>query len=86
VVGVGRDQVVYTVARHWIDGTNQFGQSTADFPFCLVNLPAWRRAPCDLRLAEWYRTEQEAIEKYAPAPLEPEPLACAASFAGGVQI
>jgi hypothetical protein len=88
VAGFGADQVRYTVARHQITGTNRFGQNSVEFPFCLVNLAAWRRAPCDLRLAEWYRTEQESIAKYAPPPPvpEPEPMDCIASFAGGVQI
>jgi hypothetical protein len=87
IAGVGPDAVTYTVARHWIDDTNQSGQNSADYPFCLVNLPAWRRSPCDMRLAEWYRTEEEAVAKYAPRPpIAPEPSTCIGNFAGGVQI
>lgn len=89
VAGYGKDQVRYTAARHQITGTNQIGQSSVEFPFCLVNLGPWRRSPFDLRLVEWYRTEQDAIAKYAPKPVSPpapEPSACIATFAGGVQI
>src|SRR5262245_50158672 len=88
VAGYGKDQVRYTVAKHQITGMNRFGQTSVEFPFCLVNLAAWRRAPCDLRLAEWYSTEQEAIAKYAPPPpaTESEPTDCIASFAGGVRV
>jgi hypothetical protein len=88
LAGYGKDQVRYTAARHQIKGTNRFGQTSVEFPFCLVNLSAWRRAPCDLRLAEWYRTEQEAVAKYAPSapPSASEPTDCIASFAGGVQV
>jgi hypothetical protein len=88
VAGYGSDQVRYTVAKHQITGTNRYGQTSVEFPFCLVNLAAWRQAPCDLRLAEWYRSEQDAVAKYAPPPPapEPEPTDCIASFAGGVQV
>jgi hypothetical protein len=86
VAGFGAEQLRYTVARHQITGTNRFGQNSAEFTFCFVYLAAWRRAPCDLRLAEWYRTEQEAIAKYAPPPPAPEPTDCIASFAGDVQV
>jgi hypothetical protein len=85
VVGVGRDGVTYTAARHWIDGENRFGQDSAALPFCLVNLPAWRRTPCDLRSAEWYPSEDAAIAKYAPLSA-PELTACVATFPRGVQI
>ena len=66
VAGFGADQVRYKVAWHQITGTNRFGQNSTESPFCVVNLAAWRRAPCDLRLTQWYASEQEAIEKYAP--------------------
>lgn len=86
VVGSGRDQVTYTAARHWLDGTNEIGQNSADFPFCLVNLPAWRRTPWDLGAAGWYRSEEEALAKYAPQPPEPDWAACVATFPRGVQV
>jgi hypothetical protein len=86
VVGVLDDQVTYTAARHWIDGQNHFGQDSNEFPFCLVNLPKWRRTPCDLRAAEWYRSEEEALAKYAYQPPAPEPDAFAAKFSGGVRV
>jgi hypothetical protein len=89
VAGYGsKDQVRYTAARHQITGNNRLGQDSVEFPFCLVSLEAWRQAPVDLRLAEWYRTEQDAIDKYSPHPPEPqaEPLDCVASFVGGLQV
>jgi hypothetical protein len=86
IVSYGFERVKYTAARHWLDGLNDFGQDGAEFRFCLVNIRAWRDTPCDLRHAQWYRTEEDAIAKYAPQPPVPEPGRCRASFAGGVQI
>jgi hypothetical protein len=89
VAGYGEDQVRYTAMRHNVAGTNHLGQDSTEFPFCLLNLPAWRRSPFDLRLTRWYRSEQEAIDQYRPkppAPPAPEPKACAADFGGGVRI
>jgi hypothetical protein len=85
--GVGSDEVRYTVVQHHIKGPNHVGQDGAEFPFCLVNLAAWRRGPVDLRLVHWFRTERDAMSRYLPpAPPPPEPLACFAMFAGGVQV
>jgi hypothetical protein len=88
-VGYGNDQVRYTAARHNIMGTNQFGQSSTEYPFCLVNMAAWKRTPCDLRAAHWFSAEQEAIDHYrtpVPVPSALEPEACIADFPGGVQV
>jgi hypothetical protein len=85
--GVGADEVRYTVVQHHIKGPNHVGQDGAEFLFCLVNLAAWRRGPVDLRLVNWFRSEQDAMSRYLPsAPPPPEPSACSAMFAGGVQV
>jgi hypothetical protein len=89
LVGYGKDQVRYTAAHHHAIGINYFGQKSVEFPICLVNLAAWRRTPCDLRLTRWFRTEEEAIDEYqpkAPVPPVPEPSACAARFDGDVSV
>jgi hypothetical protein len=89
VAGYGEDQVRYTAVRHHVIGSNHLGQDSTEFPVCLVNLAAWRRTPVDLRLARWFRTEEEAIDEYrprAPAALAPEPSACIAEFSGGVHV
>lgn len=89
VAGYGSDQVGYTAARHHIREKNFLGQDGVEYPVALVNVAAWRRTPCDLRHARWFRTEKEAIDEYrprAPAPPPPEPAACVAEFSGGVQV
>jgi hypothetical protein len=90
VAGYGREQVRYTAMRHRLSGANRFGQDGLVFPACLLNLGSWRDDPFDLRLVPWYRSEEEAIYKYAPrvASLHPDAdvTACTASFSGGIQI
>jgi hypothetical protein len=85
--GVGADEVRYTVVQHHVKGSNHAGQDGAEFPFCLVNLAAWRREPGDLRIVNWFRSEQDAMSRYLPSgPPAPEPSACSAMFAGGIQV
>jgi hypothetical protein len=89
VAGYGKEQVRYTAARHHIVGSNHLGQDGVQFPVCLVNLTAWRRTPCDLRLTRWFCTEEEAIDEYrtkASAVPAPGPSACIAQFAGDVLV
>lgn len=80
-----------TIARHHLNGVNRYGENAEQFPFCLVNLPAWRRTPSDLHAARWFRSEQDAVEWVQPKPLPlppppPEPPFCNAVFPGGIEI
>jgi hypothetical protein len=89
-VPAGFGEQRYTVARHHLTGLNRFGQDGAAFPFCLVNLAAWREDPFDLRLAHWFQTEAEAIGQYTAPEPPPQPAsqspAWVATFAGPVEI
>ena len=79
------------VARHNTSGTNRFGQDANGFPYCLLNMEAWREAPFDLRIARWFRSEEEALSA-AGASVGPaagtanEPTTWSARFAGGIRV
>jgi hypothetical protein len=53
--------VPMTVARHNLAGENRFGQDSGQFPYCFVNMAEWRDCPFDLRLARWFRSQDEAV-------------------------
>jgi len=79
------------IARHNTSGVNRFGQDADSFPFCLLNMEAWREAPFDLRIARWFRSEEEALSA-AGASVGPAagnanaPTTWSARFAGGIRV
>jgi hypothetical protein len=90
-ISFAEDRTRMNIARHNLSGVNRFGQNAAEFPFCMVNLAAWKDCPFDLRLANWFRTCDEAIQyaggrSEAPSEKPPESKVWSAAFAGGVQV
>lgn len=80
-----------TIARHNLNGRNRFGQDAAEYPFCLLNLAAWKECGFDLRVTNWFRSREEATS-YAEGRIDVSVEAPAASntwsavFSGGVQV
>jgi len=83
------------IARHNTSGTNRFGQDADGFPFCLLNMEAWHEAPFDLRIARWFRTEEEALNAAGVCTKESgankggkvkSPPTWSARFAGGIRV
>jgi len=79
------------VARHNTSGVNRFGQDAQSFPFCLLNMGAWQDCPFDLRVARWFRSEDDAVcaggvRPGAEAVRVPASKAWSARFAGGIRV
>jgi hypothetical protein len=90
-VQLGSTRSRVTVVQHGCSGFNRFGQHALKFPFALVNMPAWRDAVFDLRIARWYPTQAEALRfatglVEAPAAHLKEPERCAAEFPRNVRV
>ncbi len=80
-----------TIARHNLSGTNRFGETAAEFPYCLVNLAAWKECPFDLHVARWFRSKEGAAshaEGGTAAQVEKLPASklWTGEFAGGLQV
>ena len=74
---------------HNCSAINRFGQDPVKYPYCVLNLPAWREKPFDLTLTRWYprrpRRWRQVTAVEAPPP-KPEDRRTCAVFAGGVQV
>jgi hypothetical protein len=79
-----------TIARHNLVGTNRFGHDAAEYPYCIVNLPAWKECPFDLHAAQWFRSREEAIGHVAgrieSVDKPPDSKVWSATFDGGVEV
>jgi hypothetical protein len=79
-----------TIARHNLNGRNRFGQDAAKYPYCLVNLAAWKECRFDLRVANWFHSREEATSAARgcidpPVDTPPVSRVWSASFPDGIQ-
>lgn len=88
-------KIPMTIARHNLAGENRFGQDSGQFPYCLVNMAEWRDCPFDLRLARWFRSQDEAVahpqgcivSEPREDPKDPQVVKrWRAQFAGGIEV
>lgn len=61
-----------TIVRHRTDGQNRFGQDGREYPYCAIDLAAWRQRPVDLRLARWFASCEDVLAAACGRPTAEE--------------
>jgi len=54
-------QISLTLAHHNCRGVNRLGQHSTEFPYCAINLAAWRERPFDPAHVRWYKSRRDVL-------------------------